>query len=78
MDNAVETMKEYVKTRDALLNCVQESRRPDCQGCEHWTACKVRKAWRRAWNAMNAALRPGETEARVERFRESGRTEAKE
>lgn len=72
IENALETMREYVESRDALLDCTQERHKPDCQGCSEWEACPVRKAWRAAWNGMNAALRPGECEGRTERFRKAG------
>lgn len=48
----------YVQSRDAMLACMEEKRMPDCTACAEFSNCKVRKAWRNAYNAMNKVATP--------------------
>lgn len=64
------TLRRYISTRDAMLDCMMGRNEFDCQSCKEHGGCETRQAWIDAYNAANDITGPeGEKEERLERFK---------
>jgi len=53
---ALDTSREYIVVRDAMLDCICRRREKDCESCGEFKSCAIRPRWREAWNALNALV----------------------